>query len=49
MAKEKLYDGMTASEIDMIVDLADEDGAHSLLEDEGKFEAAQYVEDKYWN
>ena len=46
--KIETFDGLTTDDIEMIVELADPDGAYSLLEDQGKFDAAEYISEKYF-
>ena len=44
----KLFDQMTAAEIEMLVELGDADGVYTMLEDAGHMEAADYVYENYF-
>lgn len=40
---------MTPNEIDMLVEVSDPDGVWIMLQDMGEYDAAEYVEEKYFN
>lgn len=40
---------MTHNEIDMLIEVADPDGVWIILQDMGEYDAAEYIEEKYFN
>ena len=40
---------MSPDYIDMLVEVADADGVWVMLQDMGEYDAAEYIEEKYFN
>lgn len=40
---------MTPNEIDMLIEVADPDGVWIMLQDMGEYDAAEYIEENYFN
>jgi len=46
---ESKFVKMTPNEIDMLIEVSDPDGVWIMLQDMGEYDAAEYVEEKYFN